>query len=984
MSREERAVAWEAWLTANLHASPDVTRLAAETALDAVDRGLGRYAAAIAAYTAVGWTPDPAHLEGLRQEQTALEELLATLPTLPLGNGLTAAGVAQLQRLLETRLDEQRRLASAVAAPGAADRPALPAPADRMAHGRIGKAAAGVENRRERGPAFSMQGYLSEHGILVLSYVGGFLLVVATLLFEVYGTTGAEGVVRLSAVVLLTIFFANAGRLGVRSTRLRLVGRSYIAVAALLTPLDFAAAYSFLVLRRYGVSPAATVAVAGIACTGLYGTLATQLRSTGYAHIAMVALAVAWAGTLEALGAGRWAGAWFAVIGALYVIASNARVRLTSLGLWRPRAAWYVHLAGVLAAAWTIARFLDLELAPAMRYMAVTLTVAALAYALQAFARPSRFAASMALGATSLAWLAALYAVDLGVWRGPAVIPLAGLGALLSARPGLVGGLGPSIARPARVLVALAAALAILVAADQTNGWPMTVTLAGLSVILALSVLVPHQRRLAVVPAVAISATVLQASLPLHLPPEMVALALVALAWGYVLACDLPQTRAARRLFLAGAAVQAAAVAGFTLTPHALAATMLAAAASVGIAIAVRDGQPNWLAVSTPLLALSWFATVVAVVPVPNSAGPSDLVRAYAPLPVVYAIAALAVRRRFGRKWMRPIAISAGLVAAAVCVGASGSGDYATLGWALLLYSLGVYVFAVLERSGAAAAAAGPMLGTAVLALLRSGGAPSGFYPVAMVVVSAGFYLLHLEWREFGRSDPPWLMAHRAAGLGGAALASLAGLATLPDPAGAPALAGVTTSLGLGLLLLLDARLYDQPLLEYAAGLSAVATIYWIDHYLGLTNPQFYLGAMGLVVLCLGVAAGRDRRVRLDPRVPVGTIAAGLALVLGTTLLQSLNDPVPWLFTVLALAQSTSALITGVGLRSRALVIGGAVGVAVASLRALVLLQQQFPLWMVFGLVALLLLVVAGALAMVRDQLISARSSLGRSWQEWD
>lgn len=58
---------------------------------------------------------------------------------------------------------------------------------------------------------------------------GAFLLVAATVLFELYGTVGLDGEVRLGAVVALNLIFAAAGYLANRRERLRSVGAARIA-----------------------------------------------------------------------------------------------------------------------------------------------------------------------------------------------------------------------------------------------------------------------------------------------------------------------------------------------------------------------------------------------------------------------------------------------------------------------------------------------------------------------------------------------------------------------------------------------------------------------------------------------------------------------------------------------------------------------------------------------------------------------------------
>ncbi len=81
--------------------------------------------------------------------------------------------------------------------------------------------------------------------------------------------------------------------------------------------------------------------------------------------------------------------------------------------------------------------------------------------------------------------------------------------------------------------------------------------------------------------------------------------------------------------------------------------------------------------------------------------------------------------------------------------------------------------------------------------------------------------------------------------------------------------------------------------------------------------------------------------------------------------------------------QAVAALMVGIGARSRTLVLTGGGGLAVGALRALFLILQVVQVYVVFGVVAILLLVGAGVLAATRDRLAGARSVVLHSWDEW-
>jgi hypothetical protein len=91
------------------------------------------------------------------------------------------------------------------------------------------------------------------------------------------------------------------------------------------------------------------------------------------------------------------------------------------------------------------------------------------------------------------------------------------------------------------------------------------------------------------------------------------------------------------------------------------------------------------------------------------------------------------------------------------------------------------------------------------------------------------------------------------------------------------------------------------------------------------------------------------------------------------------------LYTAVLVGESVVALLAGVALRQRVYVLAGAAGVALAALRALLMLLSQVPLFVVFGVAALLLLGLAALLAVLRERLGRASGGgVASTWADWD
>jgi hypothetical protein len=193
-------------------------------------------------------------------------------------------------------------------------------------------------------PPISLRDLFAEHSVLILASLGAFLLVVATVLFELYGTTGLGGSVRLAAVVVLDIIFAAAGYVALGRPDLRSVGQIYTALAAVLLPLVGVAAWTFLELGSRGITVDQALAVTGAACAFVYGRLALSLGLRSYGLMSAVAIAVAAWGVSGAIGGEHWRPAWMALTPLVY--GTWERVRRDPVFQDFP---WFAHGTGAIA-----------------------------------------------------------------------------------------------------------------------------------------------------------------------------------------------------------------------------------------------------------------------------------------------------------------------------------------------------------------------------------------------------------------------------------------------------------------------------------------------------------------------------------------------------------------------------------------------------------------------------------------------------------
>lgn len=259
------------------------------------------------------------------------------------------------------------------------------------------------------GPVFSWRAFIAEQAIAIMAYLGGFLLLVATLSFEVGGWQVLDNTVKLAAVCAVYVVFGALGVALPRVASLRTVGRAYLAVFALMTPLVALAVYRFELQQR-GFSPYGMLCLAAAYGAVIYLSLAWRTRFATYAYLGWAA------GLVAALAVVPWTG-----VDKMWWLPEMAVV---SLALLTPRR---LRRVAVMAA---------LE-EPATQLAALTSLAAGVGIELAGLAVVSQAGVVTASTSSSLPVAPTVFA-----WAAVALVPLAALWAVTVRDRGLWAGMG--------------------------------------------------------------------------------------------------------------------------------------------------------------------------------------------------------------------------------------------------------------------------------------------------------------------------------------------------------------------------------------------------------------------------------------------------------------------------------------------------------------------------------------------------------------
>jgi hypothetical protein len=166
---------------------------------------------------------------------------------------------------------------------------------------------------------FSWSAFFAEQSIAILAYTGAFLLLIATLSFEVGGWQVLNNTAKLAIVVVVYALFGIAGLVLLPRPRMRTISQTYLGIFALMTPLVGLAAYQFA-FRAAGFSVQGVVSATAWYTTLVYLALALRTRYQHYSYMGWIV------GVLAAESILLWAnvsGAW-----SLFILAVAAIVLL--------------------------------------------------------------------------------------------------------------------------------------------------------------------------------------------------------------------------------------------------------------------------------------------------------------------------------------------------------------------------------------------------------------------------------------------------------------------------------------------------------------------------------------------------------------------------------------------------------------------------------------------------------------------------------
>ncbi len=145
----------------------------------------------------------------------------------------------------------------------------------------------------------------------ILLYLGAFLLVAAALLFVSSQGDGVSSGLRVALLLVYTVGFLAAGIAAQRAERIREAGAVFLAIGALITPLNFLLIYTEILEAR-DISRAVVWLIGSMYSALFYALLWQRGYGRLYAVPAGIAVVSAWAALAAVVGLpNEWLGTWW-------------------------------------------------------------------------------------------------------------------------------------------------------------------------------------------------------------------------------------------------------------------------------------------------------------------------------------------------------------------------------------------------------------------------------------------------------------------------------------------------------------------------------------------------------------------------------------------------------------------------------------------------------------------------------------------------
>ena len=183
----------------------------------------------------------------------------------------------------------------------------------------------------------------------MLLYVGAFLLVISALIFVSSQDEALAGAWRVAILAVYTVAFMLAGLLLRRWPRVREAGPAFLAIGALMTPLNFLLLHNEVLSDR--AVPAELVwFIASLYSAAFYGLLFAAGAGRLYAIPAGAAVLSAWGSLAVTIGIPvEWGGAWWMVLALVGTDLVSATRR------WDDRVLAAISVVATLAALYSLA-----------------------------------------------------------------------------------------------------------------------------------------------------------------------------------------------------------------------------------------------------------------------------------------------------------------------------------------------------------------------------------------------------------------------------------------------------------------------------------------------------------------------------------------------------------------------------------------------------------------------------------------------------